>query len=200
MGDILQSLLTLSSHACRRPHLKGTNCYLIQSPNNTRSLYLIDTGSGRPYSQSFVSLLINEIKRLGGSSSLNIPIVTDILLTHRHQDHIGGLPDVLVALAAAGNQPPRIHKWKYTIEDNDKQDFDAELVASLPEGLFERTKDGEDLHMFKEGQTFVLGGSEVESGDKTTLSIMHTPGHTNDSISLVLEEEQAIFTGDTVLG
>ncbi len=103
------------------------------------------------------------------------------------------------ALAAVGNRPPRIHKWIHTIEQHSKRDYDAELVDALPDGLYDRAEDGQALHLLKEGQTFLLT-SEMDLEKTTTLNIMHTPGHTNDSISLILEEENAIFTGDTVLG
>ena len=43
-----------------------------------------------------------------------------------------------------------------------------------------------------EGQQFTTDGC--------TLTVIYTPGHSIDSISLYLEEEKAIFTGDIILG
>jgi endoribonuclease LACTB2 len=42
-------------------------------------------------------------------------------------------------------------------------------------------------------------GQKFETGD-STLVVLETPGHSDDHICLYLEEEQAIFTGDIILG
>ena len=43
-----------------------------------------------------------------------------------------------------------------------------------------------------EGQTFTVEGATVRA--------VHTPGHSHDHMCFILEEEQAMFTGDAVLG
>ncbi|KAF2085316.1 Metallo-hydrolase/oxidoreductase [Saccharata proteae CBS 121410] len=54
-------------------------------------------------------------------------------------------------------------------------------------------------HDPSEGQLDILHDQKFEA-DGVTLSAFHCPGHTTDHIALVLEEEDAMFTGDNVLG
>ncbi|WP_028655534.1 MBL fold metallo-hydrolase [Nocardioides sp. J54] len=45
----------------------------------------------------------------------------------------------------------------------------------------------------------VVDGEQIEL-DGLRLEVHHTPGHTRDSISLLVEEDRALLTGDAVLG
>lgn len=52
---------------------------------------------------------------------------------------------------------------------------------------------------------FCRGGDELSDGERisaggVTLEVVATPGHTADSISLLLVEDGALLTGDTILG
>jgi glyoxylase-like metal-dependent hydrolase (beta-lactamase superfamily II) len=51
------------------------------------------------------------------------------------------------------------------------------------------------------GASAALGpGDTVRAGGTELLRVIETPGHTDDSVSLLLEADGAVLTGDTVLG
>lgn len=100
--------------------LQGTNTYIIGT-GSTR--LLIDTGGGgKPeYIQNLKKALTDN----------DVKVISDILFSHYHHDHIGGLTDVLHLLSMFPDQknPPRL--WKR----NDCQPF--HVVSSITESKAE---------------------------------------------------------------
>ncbi|KAI1454630.1 Metallo-hydrolase/oxidoreductase [Annulohypoxylon moriforme] len=68
----------------------------------------------------------------------------------------------------------------------------SQLLEHSPQTVIYKNSPGEGQLDISQGQNF-----EVEG---VTLTAFHTPGHTTDHIAFVLQEENAIFTGDNVLG
>nr|POE92418.1 endoribonuclease lactb2 [Quercus suber] len=128
--------------------LQGTNTYLVgRGPERL----LIDTGEGRPaWKTSLQTALAAE-----GPDT----VISDIVLTHWHGDHVGGVADALALC-------PGARVWKHT--------------------------PGEGERAIADGQEFDVGGTRVRA--------VHCAGHTADHMGLVLGEEDAMFTGDNVLG
>lgn len=126
--------------------LRGTNTYLV---GNSSSRILIDTGEGKPsWSRRISSLL----------SSQSI-VVSQVLITHWHPDHVGGVKD---------------------------------LRSLCPNAHIHKHDPGEGQATIYDGQIFKTDGA--------TLRAFHCPGHTTDHMAFVLDEENAMFTGDNVLG
>jgi len=96
--------------------------------------------------------------------------ISSIVCTHWHQDHVGGVNDVIKKVI--GHEIP-VHKLK--------------------------RKDQADQHGPASGYSFVDDG-HVFRTTGATLKVIHTPGHTTDHMILVLEEENAILSGDCILG
>ncbi|XP_060857513.1 beta-lactamase-like protein 2 homolog [Metopolophium dirhodum] len=93
-----------------------------------------------------------------------------IIISHWHSDHIGGVKNVLDMIANKNE----CQVWKFNPKIGKKRDY------NFP------------LHFVEDKQKFEVEGA--------TLIIHHTPGHTTDHIVIFLEEDNALFSADCVLG
>lgn len=126
--------------------LQGTQSYVIAAPGGA---VVIDPGDDDAAHQEALSAL--------GPVAL-------ILVTHRHHDHVGGLPRL------------------------------RELTGAPSRGAAAE---------FSVGAAPLADGELIELAQDLALRVLATPGHTGDSISLVLLRDGAdvaVFTGDTILG
>jgi ribonuclease/clavin/mitogillin len=146
---------------------------------------LIDTGSPAPEANTFIQLLAGHLEVTGG-------IIRDIILTHHHIDHVGGLEAVLEYLKKSGNSEARIHKHRVPWYPSDSTIKDNELDNLV----HEYSSSGEGINWLKAGDE--LFGEDENTDD--LLEVIHTPGHTQDSISLWSKSIGNLFVGDTILG
>lgn len=124
-------------------------------------------------------------------------------MTHRHHDHVDGLPSVLKLLTRLrqvnGNgdsaAPPRIHKFPDAPTDPEL----IQKLEALPEGSYTAFTAQSPLWPLADGDILRIPGEE-KSKSQTSLKIIHTPGHTADHVGLLLLEERVLFAGDHVLG
>ena len=154
--------------------LRGTNTYVIASPSGAE-MVIVDPGpSDHPEHLERVRAAIGDA------------CVTQILVTHRHNDHTGAALRFSEIFAA----PVR--------------GFSAEQCRAA--------KGSQD------GSVSPLTDGEVISLGKLSLTVLHTPGHTYDSVCFLVQQPgrraqveqaaqteqddpaEAMLTGDTILG
>jgi len=147
--------------------------YLIYGETIT----LIDTGVAGCEAQIFDSIR---------STGRNPSEIALIILTHSHPDHIGAARAIQQATGCSIAAHPAERPW---IEDVERQNRERPVpgFATLVGGPVQLDHELED-------------GDSIEP-DETRLGemqVIHTPGHSPGSISLLLHNEGALFTGDAL--
>ena len=159
------------------------NAYLIQLDNK---LILVDTGAGE-----LLGPKLNKLPDSLRSADIQPEQITDILLTHIHPDHSGGLT------VGGGRVFPNA-----TVHVN-KLELDYWTNKSLAENAPEPTKtffqqvDQTITPYIKSGQVKTFDGEvQLFPGLRTVAGYGHTPGQTY----YVLESagEKLVFLGDTI--
>lgn len=138
--------------------LQGTNTYLI---GTGRKRVLLDVGEHS--NAEYITSLISVMKQHNTT-------IDQIVISHWHHDHIGGLSDVLKCLS----DPVSVYKFPRL---DDKDDPPSDLMSLIP-----------------------LKHQDEIKTEGATLRVHYTPGHTTDHAVLELAEENAVFSGDCVLG
>lgn len=105
-----------------------------------------------------------------------------------------------------GGEPSWIAAVKKTLADEKASIASALLTHWHPDhvgGIRDLLGASPDTKIYKndpeKGQLEITDGQKFEV-EGATLTAVHTPGHTEDHMVLVLQEEDAMFTGDNVLG
>ncbi|MBX9801441.1 MAG: MBL fold metallo-hydrolase [Caulobacteraceae bacterium] len=102
--------------------------------------------------------------------------VSHVLVTHTHRDHAPLARPFARAVGApilAAAPPVRTVHASATPDEDDDDSFSPDIV---------------------------LGGGERLAGDGWTIEAMATPGHASNHMAFVLAEENALFSGDHVMG
>lgn len=163
---------------------------------------LVDTAEGL---ESYIPILTSALQ--GSTPNPSALDISDIIISHWHRDHIGGLSSVLSLLKIlwigrnhgkeAEYQGPKVHKYPLDKtkagEHLGPHNVIPAIEKTLHKSLYTTAPDGSIFHDLYDRQTFVNKGI-------TVLEVLHTPGHTVDSICLYLPLDRALYTADTVLG
>ena len=102
--------------------------------------------------------------------------VSHVLVTHTHRDHSPLARPFAAAVGApvlAARPPAQVVHVSGALDEDDDEAFWPDVV---------------------------LAGGEVLEGDGWTLEAMATPGHASNHMAFVLREENALFSGDHVMG
>jgi ribonuclease/clavin/mitogillin len=144
-----------------KPPATHTNCYLIYSSND---LLIIDPGSPYGDEQQALADCVDALVAEGRS-------VREIVLTHMHPDHVGGVN----ALRAHLGDRVRVAAHRLTAEP---------LAGSVPLDRF-----------IEDDEVINLGGSP-----QVALRAMHTPGHARGHLCFHEERTGTLISGDNIVG
>lgn len=157
---------------------RGSRAYLAVDDDG---ITLIDTGnpgSGRR--------ILEAVAEIGRSPE----DIKDIVITHYHIDHVGGLPEVQDWVPARTGvhlaEAPHIES-----EDPLPNPFQHPLLARICERYLLRQDPGAarvDVHLNDGDELPALGG----------MQIIHAPGHTAGSISIYFPQRGALIVGDAM--
>ena len=143
-----------------------SNIFIIPGEKPT----VIDTGTGMNKNH-----VLNQI-----AEYVNLSSIAQIVLTHEHFDHAGGVKQLFEAT-------------------NEKATIIAHAGAAIKiekgESMFARLLGGNMPKMHVDHK--LSGGETLHIGDKE-FEVMSTPGHTPGCICLYNKETKTLFSGDTV--
>ncbi|MHA2021993.1 MAG: MBL fold metallo-hydrolase [Candidatus Thorarchaeota archaeon] len=132
---------------------------------------LVDAGTGM-----YPDALNQDLVKIGSS----VEAITDIVLTHSHIDHIGGVLPIIEASS------PTLHLHK----------SEGEMINSGDMRLTLSTTFGVEFppmkidNLLEEGQNLCIGN--------VCFKVYSTPGHSIGSICLHMEDQGILITGDTL--
>ncbi len=129
-----------------------------------------DTGTG-----FYAGVILETIQKI-----VKINQVRQILLTHEHYDHVGGVQDIVQA--SKGNAKIFAHKDVVSKLREGKSTF-AEMLG----GVMPKLKVDVPL----------AGGELLTIGDYS-FEVLVTPGHSIGSLCFYSKKKQVLFSGDTI--
>lgn len=180
----------LSEGFVKAPLDISVNAYLIKPPGNTNKLILVDAGNGAIEDRPTLNKLITNLKTIGYEPKQ----ITDILITHIHTDHTGGLMDgtrIIFPNAVVHADKREIDFW-LNPANQDKSKGNREQIVRLFREAALKVKPYFDAGKVK---TFD-GDAQLFSGIRSVATPGHTPGHS--FYALESNGEKIVFWGDVM--
>ncbi len=177
----------LSDAFVKSPIDASVNAFLIKPAGNTNKLIMVDAGSGELYGPTLNKLTIS-LRAIGYEPEQ----ITDILLTHIHTDHSGGLMDgsrMVFPNAIIHADKREVDYW-LNPANRDKSKGNREQLVRLFREAAAKVKPYADAGKVK---TF-NGDAELFPGIRSIATPGHTPGHS--FYALESKGEKIVFWGD----
>jgi glyoxylase-like metal-dependent hydrolase (beta-lactamase superfamily II) len=113
-----------------------------------------------------------------------------IVLTHAHRDHTGSARELSIRCDA----PIAIHRADavHLRTGSDAPIVGRSVTGRVLAGVIGRSKTNGDSHHAALEPDFLLEGGEPLSAWGVDATVLHTPGHTDGSVSLLLDSGEAI--------
>ncbi len=153
---------------------------------NSERTVLIDTGSGMTHGSS-----VGKIVKHLAAAGIAKEDITEIVLTHAHHDHIGGIVDEADAFTFP-NAQIFIAKEEYDFWMADKPDFSKGSHNEMAE--FQMMFAKKHIELAKPRLQFFKDNDELFGFLKLRLAPGHTPGHT--IITVFSEGEELVHFAD----
>lgn len=176
----------------------GTGTYIVGHGN----VAVIDAGPALPAHVDAIFAALQPGER-----------ITHLFVTHTHSDHSPATALVKARLVEAGSDAPSYGFGPHGAvppDDPDDRvvfgDDEADGKAEEEEAKAREARGEPPKEELREGADtgfrpdVVLADGDVVRGDGWTLTAVHTPGHTSNHLCFALAEEQALFSGDHVMG
>ncbi len=182
-GEMVAVSPLLRRIVCNNPSIftfAGTGTYVIGHGD----VAVVDPG---PNDETHVETLL---RNLGGET------IRAILITHTHGDHspaAGALHD-LSGAPLLGYGP---HPQDAVSEEADVIAEAADMIGESAETLASIHAEYADTNFKPDTQ---LAHGDIVEGPGWTVQALHTPGHISNHLCFALAEEQAVLTGDHVMG